>query len=171
MRDFAKIAMNPVRQRIIQYLLLNGKGTAGEIKEELSDIPTASLYRHIKILLEGGCIEVLEEKKIRGTVEKTYGLIAQPMGAAPGQEEVAQLIQSSLMSIMISFRQYFSENKEADPSKDMIFMSASTLLLTEAEFMEMTGRMGAVINDYIQNKPGQGRQPRRLTMISSPCEE
>ena len=36
-QDFIQIVMNPVRQRIIQYLLIHGSGTTGEMKKELSD--------------------------------------------------------------------------------------------------------------------------------------
>lgn len=48
--EIAEVFMNPVRQRIIQYLLVHKKGTVKEIKKELPDVPSASLYRHIKIL-------------------------------------------------------------------------------------------------------------------------
>lgn len=53
MKDKAEIAevfMSSVRQRIIQYLLVHEKGTVKEIKKELPDVPSASLYHHIKIL-------------------------------------------------------------------------------------------------------------------------
>lgn len=69
-QDFTKIIMNPVRQRIVQYLILHEEGTVSSIREELNDIPPASLYRHIKILYEAGGIEVVRERKVRGTVEK-----------------------------------------------------------------------------------------------------
>lgn len=55
--------------------------------------------------------------------------------------------------------------------KDMLSLSTSTLLLTDEEFMEMTAKIGAVFNDYIYNKPEEGRKTRRFTLISSPCEE
>ena len=70
-QEFIRVVMNPVRQRIVQYLILHGEGTAASIKEELSDIPTASLYRHIRVLYDAGCIEVVRECRKRGTVEKT----------------------------------------------------------------------------------------------------
>lgn len=48
--EMVEVVMNPVRQRIFQYLLIHEKGTVKEIKKELQDIPSASLYRHVKIL-------------------------------------------------------------------------------------------------------------------------
>ena len=50
--ELAEIVMNPVRQRIFQYFLLHETGTVKEIRKALPDIPSASLYRHIKILAD-----------------------------------------------------------------------------------------------------------------------
>ena len=37
--EMVEVVMNPVRQRIFQYLLIHEKGTVKEIKKELQDIP------------------------------------------------------------------------------------------------------------------------------------
>lgn len=50
--ELAEIVMNPVRQRIFQYLLLHETGTVKEIRKALPDVPGASLYRHMKLLTE-----------------------------------------------------------------------------------------------------------------------
>ena len=163
------VVMNPVRQRIIQYLILHEEGTAASFKEELNDIPTASLYRHITVLYEAGCIEVIRECRKRGTVEKTYALVKQPLGEGD-RKSVEGLIQSALFSLMASFTGYFADEGN-DFRKDMLSLTTSTLLLTDEEYMEMTGKIGAVFNEYIYNKPEEGRRPRRITFISSPCEE
>lgn len=44
MMDISEVVMNPVRQRIIQFLMINGKGTVKEMKSRLNDIPTPSMY-------------------------------------------------------------------------------------------------------------------------------
>lgn len=165
-KSFIDVIMNPVNQRIAQYLILNKTGTVNDIGMELSDISKPSLYRHIKMLLDAGCIEVVEEKAVRGTVQKTYALVAQPLGDIT-QSDVAQLISNTLMSVMTSFMQYFSR-EDADPQRDMLSVSSSTLMLSDSEFMEMLGKIGEVYNDYIRNKPGEGRKPRNLLFISAP---
>ena len=50
--EIAEVVMNPVRQRIFQYFLLHGTGTAKDLKKALPDVPNASLYRHIRILAD-----------------------------------------------------------------------------------------------------------------------
>lgn len=168
--NLAAVAMNPVRQRIVQYLILHPTGTAGEIARELSDVPKPSLYRHIRILYEAGCLQVVGETAVRGATQKTYALVKEPLGAAPTNQEVALLLQNSLLSILSSFARYFSR-EDIDPKKDMISLTSSTLLLSDEEFLEMLGRIGAVYNDYIHNAPGEGRRPRTITIISEPPED
>lgn len=168
-QDISKLVMNPIRLRIIQYLLIHGSGTPSQIMEEMSDIPPASLYRHIKLLYEADCITVVEEKKIRGTVERTYAM----KGCQPcefSNDSVEHMIQSSLMSLMTSFGKYFSK-ETADPVRDFLALSTSTLLLTDEEFMVVMEKIGEAIAPYLCSTVEKGRNVRRLTFISSPCEE
>ena len=72
--ELAEIAMNPARQRIFQYFLLHETGTVKEIRKALPDIPSASLYRHIKILADSSILMVVGENRIRGPVESVYQL-------------------------------------------------------------------------------------------------
>lgn len=167
--DFMKILMNPVRLRIVQYLMIHKQGTTGEMKKELQDIPLPSLYRHVKVLLDSGCIEVIEEHKIRGTVEKTYKLVENPMGDVNSQD-ISTLFQSGLMSLMVTFQKYFA-SENADPQRDLLTLSTSILLLTDEEFTEMMQKIGNIFNEVIYNTPEEGRKPRRITFISSPCEK
>ncbi len=169
-KKFAKIVMNPTRQRIVQCLIIKQKATVAEIAEELSDIPKPSIYRHIKTLFDNNCIEVVEETKKRGTVEKTYSLVQNPVGESPTNEDVSFLVQSSLMSIMASFTKYFA-NENANPQKDMLSLSSSTLMLSDEEFMQMFGEIGEVYNKYIMNKPNESRKPRNITIISAPTND
>ena len=167
-RDFADVVMNPVRQRIAQDLILHKTGTVNEISAALSDVPRPSLYRHMNVLLEAGCIEVVSQKSVRGAVERTYALVEQPMGN-PSQREVAGLIHGVLTAVMASFARYFSHG-DVDPQKDLLSVTSSTLMLSDGEMMELLQRIGAVFNDYIQNKPGGDRKPRNIVFISAPVE-
>lgn len=169
-KEIIKIIMNPTRQRIIQYLIIHNEGTTKEIHAELSDIPSASLYRHIKALHEHRCIEVVSEKKLRGTIERTWRLTKDPFGTNPTSEDITFLFQNGLLSLLSSFQKYFS-SEDADPQRDLLSLSTSTLLLTDEEFMNFLQKIGAILNEVIQNQPIEGRKPRRITFISSPCEK
>lgn len=165
-RDFADVIMNPVRQRIAQYLILHRTGTVNEIATALSDVPRPSLYRHMNVLLEAGCIEVVAQKSVRGAVERTYALVEKPMGD-PGPEDIARLMQGMIARLQLSFARYFAR-PDADPARDGLGLSSSVLMLTDEELRELLGRIGAVYNDYIQNGPGEGRRPRNIFWIIAP---
>ena len=168
-KDFMKIIMNPIRQRIVQYLIIHGQGTTKEIGAELSDIPPASLYRHVKVLFDNNCIEIADEKKIRGTIERTWKLAQNPI-APVIPEDIAALFRSGLLSLLGSFENYFL-SEDVDPQRDLLSLTTSTLMLTDEEFMDMMQKIGNIFNEVIYNQPGDGRKPRRLTFISSPCEK
>ena len=168
-KDWTNLLMNPIRLRIVQYLMIHEKGTAGEIKLELTDIPPASLYRHIKMLSDAGFLEVVEEKKIRGTIEKTYQFAKNPFGDV-NEQDIEVVFQTGLLSLMTTFQKYFAR-ASANPQKDLLGFSTSTLLLSDQEFMEVTKKVGNIFNEVISNKPDDDRKPRRITFISSPCED
>ena len=97
MKDiYIDACLNPVRQRILQVLIEKKEASAAQILEVLTDIPRASLYRHIKILADAGVIEAVREVPKRGSVEKFYALAAPPADAKTN-EGMNQMIQATLM--------------------------------------------------------------------------
>ena len=64
----------PRSARIFQYFLLHETGTVKELRQALPDVPSASLYRHVKLLAEHSVLTVAEEHRIRGTVERRLSL-------------------------------------------------------------------------------------------------
>lgn len=168
-KDFTKLIMNPVRMRIIQHFIIHHEATAAQVGGDLSDVPRASLYRHIKLLENAGLLTVVQENKKRGTVEKVYRLNQNfPTGVQnPRQEEIAGMVQNILLSIMSEFRRYF-EQAHVDYRKDQVAVSSSTLLLSDEEFTDFLERLSQLFGSVLENKPDGSRKPRRITFISSP---
>lgn len=164
--ELSEVFMNPVRQRIIQYLLVHEKGTAKEIKRELPDIPGASLYRHIKILNDNEVIVVAKENKIRGTVEKVYQF---NKAALEVNDENGTAVQMSLLSLCAAFARYFSSG-HADPRKDLLMLSGCTLTLTDEEFMQFLTELNEVTTKYMTKPVTQTSVSRQITFISSPID-
>lgn len=162
----AEVVMNPVRQRIMQFLMVHEKGTVKEMKNQLKDIPTPSLYRHIKILVDHSIIVVAEENRIRGTVENVYQL--NPKGIAV-EDDDGMAVQMSLMSICTSFAKYFAQ-EHPDPKKDMFLLTSCTVMLTDDEFQDFLTQVNELAMKYISKNSTEGCRPRQVTLISSPCE-
>ena len=164
--EIAEVFMNPVRQRIIQYLLVHEKGTVKEIKKQLPDIPSASLYRHIKILNESAFIVVVEENKIRGTVENVYQL---NRAALEVDDENGTAVQMSLLSLCAAFAKYFSSG-HANPRKDLLMLTSCTLTLTDEEFIQFLTELNEVATKYMTKPVTKTSVSRQITLVSSPVD-
>ena len=165
--ELTEIVMNPVRQRIFQYFLLHEIGTVKELRKALPDVPSASLYRHIRILADRSILTVVGENRIRGTVESVYQLNKDAMTT---EDETGNAVQMSLLSICASFAKYFSTGN-ADPKKDMLLLTNCTLLLTDQEFSEYLSEINQVTLKYMKEESPESSKMRRITLISAPTNE
>lgn len=165
--ELAEVVMNPVRQRIFQYLLVHETGTVKEIRKALPDIPSASLYRHMKILTENGILTVVGENRIRGTVESIYQL---NKSALEIDDADGTSVQTALLGICGSFAKYFAGG-HAEPKKDMLLMTTCTLLLTDEEFMKFLSEINEIALKYMDIAAKEGSKTRQITLISAPTQE
>lgn len=164
--EIAEVFMNPVRQRIIQYLLVHEKGTVKEMKKVLSDIPNASLYRHIKILNDHKILVVVEENKIRGTVENVYQL---NRAALEVDDESGTAVQMSLLNLCAAFAKYFSSG-HANPRKDLLMLTCCTLTLNDEDFIKFLTELNEVATKYMAKPVTEKSVSRQITLVSSPVD-
>lgn len=164
--EMAEVVMNPVRQRIFQYLLVHETGTVKEIKKALSDVPGASLYRHVKILADNSVITVVEENRIRGTVESVYKLNP---GALEIDDEEGRGVQTALLGICTAFAKYFARGN-VNPKEDMLLMTNCTLTLTDEEFMGFLKEINEVAVKYMEKGVTPESKIRQISLISSPVD-
>ena len=165
--EIAEVVMNPVRQRIFQYFLLHETGTVTELKKALPDVPNASLYRHIKILADHSILMVVEENRIRGTVESVYKLNKDALAV---EDESGNAVQMSLLSICASFARYFARG-HVDPRKDMLLLTNCTLLLTDGEFSSFLSEINEIALKYMKAEVTESSKMRQITLISAPTGE
>lgn len=163
--ELAEIVMNPVRQRIFQYLLLHETGTVKEIRKALPDVPGASLYRHMKLLTESGILTVVGENRIRGTVESIYSLNRSALEI----DDDGTAVQTALLGLSASFARYFSGGG-ADPRRDMLLMTTCTLTLTDEEFTGFLTEINQTALKYMDIGVKEGSRQRQITLISSPTD-
>ena len=164
--EMAEVVMNPVRQRIFQYLLVHEVGTVKEIRKALPDIPSASLYRHMKILTDNSILTVVGENRIRGTVESIYSL---NKSALEIDDAEGSAVQTALLGICASFAKYFSSGR-AEPKKDMLLMTTCTLTLTDEDFMKFLSEINQIALKYMDVAMKEGSKQRQITLISSPID-
>jgi DNA-binding transcriptional ArsR family regulator len=67
------LIIHPIRLRILT-VMVGKEMTTAQLAEALSDVPQATLYRHVKVLADGGVLEVVAKREAHGAVERTYRL-------------------------------------------------------------------------------------------------
>ena len=134
------------------------------MKKELSDIPSASLYRHIKILDDHEILIVVEKNKIRGTVEKFYHLNRTTLEV---DDESGTAVQMSLLSLCAAFAKYFSSG-HTNPRKDLLMLTSCTLTLTDEDFIKFLTELNEVATKYMAKPVTEKSVSRQITLVSSP---
>jgi hypothetical protein len=173
----ADLLLHPVRLRIVQAFLGERTLTTAELGAQLSDVPTASLYRHVGVLTEAGVLEVVGERKVRGAAERSYRLV--PAAASLDAESVAAMTAAEhrrafatfVAGLMADFERYLDrtpEGRRPDLGRDRIGYRHLAVWLTDEEFDAMTAELAAVIQARLANRPGDGRRRRLVTVVHLP---
>ena len=89
MASSADLLLHPVRLRIVQAFRGDRELTTLQLSAELSDVPAASLYRHVARLVDADVLQVVAERRVRGAVEQTY--VLRPAAASISADEIAKM--------------------------------------------------------------------------------
>jgi DNA-binding transcriptional ArsR family regulator len=167
------VILHPVRMRIIQSLI-NQQITVQQIKDLLPDIPQASLYRHIKKLVDAEVIHIIDEIPNRGTVEKVYS-INDPNKMTLGIEELNKLTKDEHMGLFIKFManlmgeyERYLQQEKIDLAVDGVSFRQTSVYLTDEEYAGFIKELVSVYSKVTQNKPKKGRKRRTLATVIIP---
>lgn len=177
MNSKADLILHPIRLRILTAIS-SYHMTAREISESLPEIPLTTLYRHINALVEGGLVSVVEEKQIRGTIERTFALPAPPSLTAEdmggmSREECEQAFTVYLSTLMNDAQLYLESHNDRtvyNPIEDGVIISKVQLFLDEDEFNEMSSKILELIMDAARNEPRPGRRRHIFSNLVIPIE-
>ncbi len=167
-KDIYDIMLNPTRMRIVQAFASSNSMTANEICEVISDVPRTTLYRHINILIEASILTVIEEKKIRGSVERTLALNIDELNKPNNAENIPQQALRFLMGIYSKFEKYFDKDTFVS-GNNKIFFNNTVMMMTDREFDEFLSELQKVFVKY-HYEAADKRKPRDITIISAPPE-
>ena len=171
----AELIIHPVRLRILQSLTTGPKNTA-EIGEVLKDIPLSSLYRHLKLLLEGEMIDVHDTRIVQGIQEKRYELAQTPRIRQEdlvdiSLEEHINYFTVYLVTLLQEFGQYIEASSDVDYAADRTGYTEADILASSVEFDSLSKKLNAAIAPLLQNKTAPNRRWRKLAIITFPLSE
>ncbi|WP_052807371.1 helix-turn-helix domain-containing protein [Risungbinella massiliensis] len=171
--DKLKLILHPVRMQIVQTLQGGRTLTPLQMAKHLVDIPQATLYRHINKLFEAGIIYVVEERKVRGSIEKVYGLDEKEIMSQHqeliqmNREEHAYFFMTFLTSLQKDFQQYL-EQETIDFERDGLGFSQIALNLSDEEFQDFAQSLQKLLENAMKNPSAPGRRRRIVSTIMIP---
>ena len=170
----ADLLLHPIRLRIVQQFLGHGELTTAALRAELADVPTATLYRQITALLDGGILEIVDERKVRGAVERTFVLRTDQtsVGAAEAATMSAEEHQRSFLTFVVGLLADYDRYLGTDGfdlARDRVGYRQTALHLSDEEMDELLTALRQLVQSRMSNQPGPGRKRRLLTTILMPA--
>jgi hypothetical protein len=166
----ADLLSHPVRLRIVQAFLGDRPLTTSQLSAELSDVPTASLYRHVSRLVSAGVLQVVSERRVRGALERTYML--RLAAARIGPDEIGAMSADDHRQAFMAFvaglladADRYLQRDDLDPVRDGVTYQLGALWLDDAEYADMLRDLARVLQPRLANAPGQGRRRRILATV------
>jgi hypothetical protein len=168
-----ELLMHPVRLRIVATLSGGQDLTTTQLCASLHDVSKVTVYRQIALLVEGGCIEVAGEQRVRGAVERRYRLrqgrpVIDANAAADMSLEDHRRGFAAAMAVLIAEFNSYLDRDDANPVADGVGYRQTALWLNPDELAQLGREIREVMQPVIANKPAPGRVPYLLSPIIFP---
>nr|WP_281401026.1 helix-turn-helix domain-containing protein [Amycolatopsis umgeniensis] len=167
---------HPVRLRIVHAMRGGRVLTTAQLCARVPDASKAMVYRHVDLLETGGVLEVAEERRVRGAVERGYRLRQDRAAIDPGDiasattEDFKRSFATALAALVAEFNAYL-ERDDVDPIADLVGYRQHAVWLSREELLELIGAMQKAIVPVLANEPGPDRAQYLLSPIHFPIAE
>jgi DNA-binding transcriptional ArsR family regulator len=150
--------------------------TTSELCDSLPDVSKATVYRHTALLVAGGLLEVADERRIRGAVERRYRLhpsgtaIDRATAAAMSLEEHRHGFAAAVGALIADFNAYL-DRANANPAADFVSYAQAPVWVNKDELATTSSDIRKLIASRINNLPSPGRNLYLFSPILFPIEE
>lgn len=174
----AELILHPVRLRILQTLM-GDAFTTQEITDRLGNVPKSSIYRHLKLLLAEGMVEIAAARLVNGIQEKTYRLAQRPF-LNPEElvgitgEQHAHYFATFVLALLQNFQQYLTQKELAggplDLAADRVGYTDMAFYVTNEEMDQLGQTLNEAILPVLKNEPAPGRHKHKMAFVSHPVD-
>jgi DNA-binding transcriptional ArsR family regulator len=167
------LLLHPVRLRLLQSLLGGEELTTSELASRLPDVPAATLYRHVARLADAGVLQVVRERAVRGTVERTFALdlaatqVREEELRTMTRDEHRQAFTVFVAGLLGAFDRYL-DHDDLDLVRDGVSYRQTALWLSDAELEDLVSELGERVRRRMAQRPAPGRTRRLLTTVLLP---
>ena len=171
----ADLLLHPVRLSILQALLGDETVTTKVLAQRLPAIPPATLYRHVATLVEAGVIEVVEERRVRGAVERTLRMEATRASVGAGDPGLTDrtVLRAGFLAYLGSLAGAFDtylEREAVDPAADLVTFRQAAVNATDEEWMAILTVLRSAIAPLLGRTPPPGARRRLLATVGLPAD-
>ena len=174
-KNLLDTVLHPVRMRVLMALTGSEGMTPLQMAEILDDVPHATLYRHINRLASAGLLRQVEERPVRGPLEKVYAL-SQTNQATLSPEDFAQLSKEDhlryftafAVSLMDEFSRYLNQRGSANILSDGVGYSQVAVFMTDEELAQFGATINQALMPHLQPGDVPGRKKRFLATVMMP---
>lgn len=169
--DSLELLVHPVRLRIVHAMSGGCTRTTTQLCARLPDVSKATVYRHVEILATAGILEVADEQRVRGAVERSYRLRREravvDTAAAATSEEHRGIFAVAVATLLAEFNAYL-DDENADPATDLVGYRQHAVWLSRKEVAALIDDLRAVILPRLGNPPAPDRAQYLLSPILFP---
>jgi hypothetical protein len=169
------LLLHPVRLRIVQAFLGDRALTTSALGAELADIPATTLYRHVARLVEADILTIVDQRQVRGTLERTYVLRLDATAISPDDlaemnaDDHRQAFMAYVAGLLGTFDHYLDRG-DIDLPRDGVGYGMTGIWLDDTELAALRRDIQAVLRPHLANPPGPDRRRRILATILLPGE-
>jgi DNA-binding transcriptional ArsR family regulator len=171
------LLLHPVRLRILQAFFGRSELTTSDLATALGEVPPASLYRHVAKLVDGGVLDVVRERRVRGATERTYQFRQEAARADAASlarmspDEHRRAFLNFTAGLIACFDDYVGHADPVDMARDGVSYSMSGAWLDDAEFAELLATVAQLLQPIYANGPREGRTRRLLASVFMPLDK
>ncbi|MEU9519648.1 helix-turn-helix domain-containing protein [Streptomyces sp. NPDC048224] len=173
--DAFELLAHPVRLRVVHAMRGGRELTTAELCDRIRDVSKATVYRHVDLLAAAGVLEVAQERRVRGAVERHYRLRGDRAGISTdtvhslSPDGHRHAFAAALAVLTAEFTAYLDRDT-ADPVADLVGYRQHAVWLSSAELREMIDGMREAIAPHLANEPSSDRSQYLISPILFPVE-
>jgi DNA-binding transcriptional ArsR family regulator len=170
-----ELLLHPVRIRIVHAMAGGRTRTTSDLCARLPDVPKTTLYRHVGLLAEGGVLEVADEQRVHGAVERHYRLrqdqATVDLDAARRMtvDDHREAFAGAIAALLAEFNAYLDRDG-ANPAADGVGYRQGMLWLDHDELLELVELLRSEFVARGSNEPTPGRRPYLISPIFFPTD-
>ncbi|WP_326823879.1 helix-turn-helix domain-containing protein [Streptosporangium sp. NBC_01756] len=167
---------HPVRLRVVHAMRGGRTLTTSQLCARIPDVSKATVYRHVDLLAAGGILEVADEQRVRGAVERRYRLRQDRASIDPDTigslslDDHRRAFAAAMATLLAEFNAYLDRD-HADPMADPVGYQQHAVWLDRDELLEMISELRSAIAPRLANRSTPDRAQYLVSPILFPIEE